>query len=99
MEFIIIWIFIKSSLLKSLLASVVINLITVPLVNVLNLELGIEFFYLEIIVFVVEIFLLLFIFRTRFGRAFVVSLLMNAASAAVGYYYLDSIMQFITNIK
>lgn len=97
-EFLIIWVFMRGGPIKPLIVSFIINVITVPLANLFNYEYGIDFLYLEVYVFVAEIFLLVLFTRIRFFRAALVSFLMNAATAMIGLYYFEFFSMLI-NLK
>jgi len=89
LEFIVYLIAVRKDIGNLLLYSVLINAFTNPLANLLQIYLYEPFFsifYIELLVFIFEIFLIKYLFSVKYWKAVLISLIANFVSFATGIY-------------
>ncbi|MBW2993285.1 hypothetical protein KY317_01790 [Candidatus Woesearchaeota archaeon] len=81
-EFFVYWLAFRHHLFKLFGYSVLVNCLTVPVVFILNNFIG--FYFSEILVFIAEGFLIVYLLKTSYKKAFIVSFIANLATAFIG---------------
>lgn len=84
-EFIVIWLFIRSEPLKLFFYSILINSITLPLATFSYIYIFHYFLIIEIGVLIVEMIFLKFLLEVRYSMAFIISLAGNLITGILGY--------------
>lgn len=87
-EFFIIWIIIRKNPKVVFLYVLLINLLTQPLVNYAFGFLGMDFFLLEILVFLAEAILIKILFRLGYKKSLLLSFLANIITALTSYFFI-----------
>jgi len=86
-EFLVYTLLVKKDAIKLLFYSFVINLFTVPLANIFIGFYGLQsLFIVELIVFLVEAPLIIILLKLKPLKAFILSLIANLVSTAVGFF-------------
>ena len=84
-EFFIYSLFLRKNYLKLLGYSILINGLTNPLANLIFNMAGLVLL-IEILVFVVEIFLIKYLFRIKYLKAILISFIANLISFLIGFF-------------
>ena len=83
LEFIVYLIILRKDIRKLLLYSILINSFTNPIINLLPYS---KIILMEISVFVIEIFLIKYLFKIKYWKAILISLIANAIGFLWGFF-------------
>jgi hypothetical protein len=84
-EFIIIWFMVRDSPWLLLFYSVIINSLTLPIATYSYINLLSNIYLIEISVIIAESFILMFLLKIKYPKAFLISAVANTVTAMVGY--------------
>jgi|SRR3989344_6139847 len=87
-EFIIFWLIIKDKPTKLFFYSFIINSFTQPLGIFLYQNALINFYIAELLIFILESFLISLLFKIKYKKAFLISFLANIVTALIGFLLL-----------
>lgn len=83
-EFLILYIILRSSILKILFYSLLINSLTLPIATYIYQNLLENLFMVEILVIVAESILIMVLFEIDYKKALIISLIANGITALIG---------------
>lgn len=90
-EFVVYWLFIKKDMQRLLLYSVLINCFTHPVASFFFQGTITSFLLIEIVVFIVESFLLMWLLEIKIQKSLVISLVANLITAMLSIIFLIAI--------
>lgn len=85
LEFLILWLFFKDSILKIFTYSVLINSFTLPIATYIYFNVLNNFLIIESMVVLVESVLIMFLMEIDYKKAISISLIANTVTAAIGF--------------
>ncbi|MFC1774939.1 hypothetical protein ACFLZN_01340 [Nanoarchaeota archaeon] len=88
LECVIILIIFQTEPKSTFLYIALINLFTHPIATLLYSNVSLNFYIVEILVFLVEAFLIKLLFNLRYFRAFLLSFVANLTTAAISLWYI-----------
>lgn len=86
-EFLVFWLFIKKEPSKLFLASILINSVTLPLATFIYLFFYTNFIFIEVVVFLVEIYMVRVLLEVDYKESFLISLAANLATVLLGLIF------------